>query len=429
MEIKVDTNYIEQAQIFATRKMAGSSTKKLLYHDITYIHRIVDGVKEIMSSEKLDDSDTEMLLMAAWLLPLGFTDLDKFEAEGDPKTFFLNCNMCSIDIANRFLESIDYPHARKTKVLQLIEKMVPEAVVRSLSEQILQDAITIDWGKRKSKKAIEKLYLELLLTNNLKVGKGSWLASAIDYLNGHQYYTQYAIENFSPNKDSLILKLEKELKDLGKVEKLAIKQELGISDEELKALKKSLKSVKGRDERGIQTMFRNTSKNHYTLNQMVDRKANIFISVNAIILSLILSRIVGTIDTWCIHNSPLLLILIATMVSIAFSIIAIIPTKTHGSFSEEEVRNKQGNLLYFGNYHSMAYRDYEWGILQMLNDSDYLYSSMIKDQYFLGKQLSAKHRLIRIALGSFLFGFLIAAILFFIVSLSPDFHFGDGAHQ
>jgi len=429
MEVNVETSFIDQTQIFVTKTMAKMPTEKLLYHDITYVHRVVDGIRELIDSRQIDDLDREILIMTAWLWPLGFTDLDKNQDKGSPIAFFEMCNMCSLNLAHAFLSEIDYPSARKVKVLELIESLGPQKTPNTTNEKILRDAITIDWGKSKSNKAIKNLYLELLLTNNLRVSKGNWLASAIDYLNAHTYFTKYAIENFKPKKDQLILKLEKELKDIGKVEKLAIKQELGISDDELKALKKNLKSVKGRDERGIQTMFRNTSKNHYTLNQMVDRKANIFISVNAIILSLILSRVIGTIDTWCIHNSPLLLILISTMISIAFSIIAIIPTKTHGSFSEEEVRNKQGNLLYFGNYHNMAYRDYEWGILQMLNDSDYLYSSMIKDQYFLGKQLNAKHRLIRIALGSFLFGFLIAAVLFFIVSLTPGFHFGDGAHQ
>ena len=101
---------------------------------------------------------------------------------------------------------------------------------------------------------------------------------------------------------------------------MAIKQELGITEDELKSLKKSLKNVKGRDERGIQTMFRSTSKNHYTLNQMVDRKANIMISINPIILSLVLSRFIGANSTFCIHNSPILILLISAVVSIFFAV-------------------------------------------------------------------------------------------------------------
>ena len=198
--------------------------------------------------------------------------------------------------------------------------------------------------------------------------------------------------------------------------------ELSISDSEYKALKKSLNSVKGRDERGIQTMLRTTSRNHYTLNQMVDRKANIMISINAIVLSLILSRIVGNEHTFCVHNYPVLFILIASVISIAFAIISIIPAKTHGQFTEDEIRSKKGNLLYFGNFHNMKFRDYNWGMLQMLNDSEYLYTSMIRDQYFLGQMLSRKYKNIRIALVTFLIGVSLGAVSFLILAGIPEYH-------
>ena len=76
-----------------------------------------------------------------------------------------------------------------------------------------------------------------------------------------------------------------------KIEKLKdeyLTQELNIDKEELKALKKKLAKVEPRSKRGAETLFRLVSKNQYTLNTMIDRKANILISINALILSIIL---------------------------------------------------------------------------------------------------------------------------------------------
>ena len=83
---------------------------------------------------------------------------------------------------------------------------------------------------------------------------------------------------------------------------------------------------------------------------------------------------------------------------------------------------KKGNLLYFGNFHNMKFRDYNWGMLQMLNDSEYLYTSMIRDQYFLGQMLSRKYKNIRIALVTFLIGFSLGAVSFLILAGVPEYH-------
>ena len=67
-----------------------------------------------------------------------------------------------------------------------------------------------------------------------------------------------------------------------------LKEELNIDKDALKALKKKLAKVEPRSERGAETLFRLVSKNQYTLNTMIDRKSNILISINALILSIIL---------------------------------------------------------------------------------------------------------------------------------------------
>lgn len=418
------SKFIEQAELHATKTITNKFSNKLVYHEMGLQQRIAEGAAEIAKAENLNEEETELVMMGAWLSQLGFQDIDKIEGIEDPRLLFKTCQECTVQYASKFLDSVEYPEERKVKLVELLRNSAVNSGVDTKLSNVLEDAITIDWSKPKAKKKIKKLYEELLLIKAVNVGTSGFLDRSIDFISGHRYKTPYGQKVLEPAKQSLILKLEKERKDISKNEKLVIKQELGISESELKQLSKNLKSVKGRDERGIQTMFRTTSRNHYTLNQMVDRKANIMISINAIILSVILSNVVGVINTWCIHNSPVLVMLVSSALSIGFAVIAILPSRSHGTFTEEAVRNKEGNLLYFGNYHNMVFKDYKWGMLQMLSDSNYLYNSMIRDQYFLGQMLSRKYKHIRISLAIFLIGFIVAVISFMLVRTLPDFHFG-----
>jgi hypothetical protein len=48
----------------------------------------------------------------------------------------------------------------------------------------------------------------------------------------------------------------------------------------------------------------------------------------------------------------------------------------------------------------------------MMRDSDYLYSSVIKDIYFLGIVLGRKYRLIRMAYNIFMVGIVVSVVAF-----------------
>lgn len=420
-------SYVDQVEAYVTKIIAEDFSDKLVFHDFKYVLRVVSSAKTIGDSESISLEEREILLIAAWFSQIGFKDINKITNTDDPYEFFIECNKCSVHIASEFLDSIGYPAEKKVKVLELLEESGARSIPQSQLAKILADSITVEWGLKKSKKRIELRYQEFLLLDILAINKGNFYVKILEYLNQHKYYTTYGQRELAPKKKELIEKIEKQIKDLAKQEKQVLKKELDISEEELKKLKKSLRSVSGRDDRGIQTMFRTTSRNHYTLTQMVDRKANIMISLNAIIMSLIISRIIGNIDTWCIHNAPILILLLSSVVSIILAVVAIMPATSHGEFSEEQIRSREGNLLYYGNYHNMAFRDFNWGFLQMMSDSDYLYTTMIRDLYFLGQKLERKSTFIRKSLVIFVLGIVLTVAAFVGVSTLPDFHIG-GSH-
>lgn len=201
---------------------------------------------------------------------------------------------------------------------------------------------------------------------------------------------------------SKLLKTQKELE--GNSMKFSQKQE-AIS------LKKNKGDV---PERGIETMFRVALRNHITLSDIADTKANILLSVNAIIVSMSFSTLIPKLDNPSNNYLiiPSVIFILFTVASMILSIMATRPNVTQGKFTKEDVGNKKVNLLFFGNFHQMKLEDFEWGISEMMQDRDYLYGSLTKDLYFLGLVLNRKYRLLRTTYTVFMIGILTSVIAF-----------------
>jgi hypothetical protein len=70
-------------------------------------------------------------------------------------------------------------------------------------------------------------------------------------------------------------------------------------------------------------MFRLTSRNHLQLSAMADSKANILISVNSIIISIIIGGLLKSLDKNDYLIYPTYLILAINVITIVFAIIAL----------------------------------------------------------------------------------------------------------
>jgi len=167
--------------------------------------------------------------------------------------------------------------------------------------------------------------------------------------------------------------------------------------------------------RAVQTMFRNSSSNHQRLSVMADNKALIMISVNSIIISVVIGLVIGKFVMNSKLIAPTALLLIVNVLAIIYSVLATRPNIPGGTFTKEEVDNKTVNLLFFGSYYKMEYKDFDYGIRQLMNDNEFLYSSFIKDIYWQGRVLGRKFRLLRISYDIFMYG-TAASVLAYLVT-------------
>ena len=190
----------------------------------------------------------------------------------------------------------------------------------------------------------------------------------------------------------------------------AIRNELGIDKEELKKMKKRLLKAEGKPERGIETWFRLASKNLYARLQIVDAKANILITANAIIISVVLGTLYTRLD-----QDPHLIyavsgLVITNVLSISYAIIAALPKSFSQNPSSKEMTNI--DLMTFDDFHHMSLADYTTSVMSVIENGNTLYPSIITDIHGLGVVLARKYRLIRISFLVFLYGIIISVLLF-----------------
>jgi len=170
-------------------------------------------------------------------------------------------------------------------------------------------------------------------------------------------------------------------------------------------------------ERGIETMFKISSSNHQRLSDMADKKAHILITVNSIILSAIISLLLRKITEYSFLIVPTLVLLTVSLLAMIFSILSTRPSISKGIFIRSDVDGQNVNLLFFGNFYRTRFEDFNYGMNKMMESKDFLYGSLIRDIYAQGVVIGKKYQLLRAAYNVFMYGLIIAVILFIVASI------------
>ena len=379
---------VSKAEVFATTKLSDNIDTRFLYHNLRHTQRVVNSTKELIEGEKVNETDSEPLLVAAWFHDLGYTvSYDNHEE-----------NSCQI--AKDFLTQHGVENTFIETVCSLIMATKKNYEPKNELEKIIRDADSSHFHVKNFIATTALLREELSLLKKQKKTAADWREENIILLRSkHRFYTDYAIANWQKGKDKNIKKLikaKKKYKELVKKESLKAKFKGKLPD------------------RGIQTLYRVTLQNHLKLSDIADTKANILLSVNAIIVSMALANLVPKLDnpTNDYLFYPTFVFIIFSVVSMVMSIIATKPNITTGQFTEEEVTTKKVNLLFFGNFHKMKLEQYNWAMNELIKDKDYIYSSLTKDLYFLGVVLERKYRILRWTYTVFMVGMIISVIVF-----------------
>jgi predicted metal-dependent HD superfamily phosphohydrolase len=414
---------LSAAQDFVSDLFINKVNKTIHFHTLQHTQEVVAGSETMAEYYHLEDEDRFALLLAAWFHDTGYS---VGRAMGHENV--------SIEIATKFLIENKVSQQVIDKVIGCISATRLPQNPNSLIEQIICDADLFHLGTSDFREKNKLLREELNDFGNMDLSKKDWRKKNIEFLTKHNYFTSYAKENLDPLKQIYLEELNKKVgndekpdKKNGKNEKPVLSEEKnkpkekGLTEEEKKKLEeaKKKKEKESQSERAISTVFRIVAQSQNNLSQMADSKANIMISVNSIILSIVIGTIFKDLQTDTNFQIPIIMLVLVCVSAIVFSILATRPNITSGKFTKEDIADKKTNLLFFGNFHKMGLTDYDWAMLEMLEDKNYLYSSMIKDTYFLGIVLARKYRYLRIAYNIFMFGLILVMIAFTISFLKP----------
>ena len=368
------------------------------YHNLEHTKEVVDAVVEIGTRSDISETDLETVILAAWFHDIGYTcSSDNHEDE-------------SIRLMREKLSGLAVEEERIQEISRIIKStQMPQNPKDELSK-IMCDAdlyhLSADFFQSRS----EELRKELVDTCHADFSEKEWKKVTAEFMGAHAYFTNYAKLVLEPKKKKNLKKLKKEKKlDPKYVEKL---------EDQVVKLQNKVEQVKiQKPDRGIETMFRITSKNHLTLSGMADNKANIMISINSIILSVLVSVLFRKLEDYPHLVIPGLILVFVCLTTIVFAVLATRPQVSSGTFSKEDIENRKTNLLFFGNFHNSQLNDYMWGMKEMMKDADFLYGSMIKDIYFLGLVLGKKYKMLRKSYTVFMYGFIISILAFLIAML------------
>ncbi|HEX8299156.1 MAG TPA: Pycsar system effector family protein [Rubricoccaceae bacterium] len=167
--------------------------------------------------------------------------------------------------------------------------------------------------------------------------------------------------------------------------------------------------------RGVETLFRSSYRVNMDLTSLADAKANIMISVNGFIVSILIAAIAPKVDAnpWLLI--PTSVFLIGCVVSLIFAVLSARPRVTSHHVTLDEIRRNKTNILFFGNFASLKESDYQIAMKERMMDPVALYELMITDIYGVGAVLERKYKLLRGAYTSFLSALIVGVIAFILV--------------
>ncbi|ATL45141.1 DUF5706 domain-containing protein [Elizabethkingia sp. HX WHF] len=378
---------VQKAGFFIENLFKDKLSPAFLYHNYKHTQEVVANADILANADNLNEEEKEILLVACWFHDSGYTEDIMLHEEK------------SCEIATEFLkaEGVNEDFIRRVKELIMSTKICCKPDNRI--ENIIRDADSSHLASEDYFTYSDNLRKEWEETLGKNFSKKKWNLDNLRFFRFHQFNTDYAKQNWNPIKE----------KNLQKIENMLQEQENIKKDKNKKEPKKEAKA-----DRSIDTMFRITLSNHTRLSDIADSKANILLSVNAIIISIALSTLLPKLGSE--KNEylvmPTFIMLLFSVITIIFAILSTKPKVTSGEFTKEDLKNRKVNLLFFGNFYKMNLDDYTPAVREMMEDRDYLYDSMIRDLYYLGVVLNRKYRLLSITYQIFMVGIIVSVIAF-----------------
>ncbi len=377
----------------------------LHYHDLDHTMSVRETALILGQHYDIGAANMEAMELAALLHDTGYVQA------------YTGHEAVSSALAEDFLSKHHYPAAQITLVKELIDatKLVYEP--KNLLQRIIKDADLNNLGQKKYMKTIASLRSEMKTFLHLEYEDAAFMEMNLKFMDGHSYFTEKASELFDAKKAKNRKKVVKALEAAQAITPTPAKKEKKKKKENKQKKRKPLEdTINGN--KSAQMMFKTALRNHIDLTSIADNKANIMLSINALIITISLPLLASSIGDDAKMIFPTSILLTTCVASIIYATLATRPIQSKGLTSIKNIQTKPTNLFFYGNFYKMKFGDYKAGIKMIMEDDAKLDDSIISDLYYLGKALGNKFTQLRVCYLIFMIGttltVLAFAILFFL---------------
>lgn len=382
---KVNDLLVAESEKYVSSMLADNSSGRIIFHDLSRILELKRSAENVGALSGLPAEDMALLRLGALFLFSGCVrSVDRYHEE-------------SAAIAAAFLSGQGADQSTIDRVRELILATRAPQDPKDPVAAALCDATLMFTASGNALEQVDLLCDETMM-NQPGLKRNAFEKGFVEFLRGHAFFTEYGRTVLQPHKEDLAQRISERMKRRKLVE--GKKEDPG---------KNSIFYS-----RGVETMFRITARNQINLNSIADNKSNILISVNAIIISIIITMLAGNIGNMAQDIVPILVFLLICLTTIVIAILSTRPNIVTRKFTGEDLKDKNVDLIFFGNFSKMDFDEYLMSLKEMMKDDDHLYSTLIQNQYSLGKILSKKFRLVRIAYNVFMYGIIFTVIVFFV---------------
>ena len=408
--VTVPSDLMTDIEAYVERHIKEHVDARYVYHNFQHTCAVVEAATELAGFYELSAVERQTVLIAAWFHDTGY-------AGG-----WRDHEVRSADQAESYLRERGLGDARQYAAIRsaIMATSMPQQP-QNLLDEIVADADLNHLGNSNYWDRCGRVRQEFALTREMLMSDQEWIDFELAFMLQHEYHTEAARELYGTGKGRHVKQLYKRKKELYPDQTPTNLSELQRTKKEKR--KKKLRAKKNsaigefKPGRGVETMYRATYSTHVNLSSIADNKANIMLSVNAIILSISAANLFPKLDSNPHLTVPTLVLVTVCLVSLFYAIQATRPKVTEGKSSLEDIKARRSNLLFFGNFYSMELDDFHYGMMEMIRDEDFLYSSMTRDLYYLGIVLAKKYTYLRICYNVFLFGFILAVLSFVVAAV------------
>ena len=375
------SSIVHAAEKQVSRLLKNRLDEKITYHNLPHALAVRDAAMQLAARAALSEEDREILELAALFHDTGF--VETYEGHEDA-----GCR-----IAEEVLHREGYPQEKLEKVLACITVTKISNQPENLLEMLMRDADMYHLASEDYLTTVGSLRKEWAVFQDQHYTDAEWHDLNHKFLKGHSYYSHAARELWDERKTAN----QKVLKKLVK-EKTAVPAEDG--------------RVTGT--RSAQMMFKTSLRNHIDLSNLADNKANIMLSINAIIITIAMPLAATYVRAHAFLLAPMCAMLATCLTSMFYATMATRPIKMIGYTEKESVRQGKANLFFFGNFFKMSFEECSEGMLHIATDEKRLDSAILRDLFFLGKSLGRKYTQLRTCYTVFLVGVGITVLTFLI---------------